>query len=45
MNITRRHLMAGAAGLAGTALAGQKAGAQSRLSVGVVLIGPVGDFG
>ena len=45
MNITRRHLMAGSAGLAGAALAGQQAEAQSRLNVGVVLIGPVGDFG
>ena len=45
MNITRRHLMAGSAGLAGAALAGRQATAQSRLSVGVVLIGPVGDFG
>jgi len=45
MNITRRHLMAGSAGLAGATLAGQQAEAQSRLNVGVVLIGPVGDFG
>lgn len=45
MQITRRHLLGTAAAMAGTAAIGTGAEAQSRLNVGVVLIGPVGDFG
>ena len=42
---TRRNLIGTAGALAGMASLGSAAQAQSRLNVGVVLIGPVGDFG
>jgi simple sugar transport system substrate-binding protein len=45
MTLTRRLLLGSAGALAGAALPGSQTDAQSRLSVGVVLIGPVGDFG
>jgi simple sugar transport system substrate-binding protein len=45
MTATRRHLIQGAAALAGTTALGREAAAQARLNVGVMLIGPVGDFG
>ena len=45
MQITRRHLLGTAGAIAGSAALGTGAEAQSRLNVGVVLIGPVGDFG
>jgi simple sugar transport system substrate-binding protein len=43
--VNRRHLLAGAGALAGTAALGGAAQAQSPLNVGFILIGPVGDFG
>jgi simple sugar transport system substrate-binding protein len=45
MTLTRRHLLGTAGALAGSSALGHAADAQSRLNVGVVLIGPVGDFG
>jgi basic membrane protein A and related proteins len=45
MTITRRRTMQGAAALAGAAALPAAAQAQSRLNVGFILIGPVGDFG
>ncbi len=45
MTFTRRHLLGTAGAVAGSTTLGGPAVAQSRLSVGVVLIGPVGDFG
>ena len=45
MELTRRNVLAGSAGLAGAALAGHEAAAQSSLNAGFILIGPVGDFG
>ena len=45
MTLSRRHLLQGATGLAGSAALAGTAQAQSRLNVGFILIGPVGDFG
>jgi basic membrane protein A and related proteins len=45
MTITRRQALAGAGALAAAPLAARDAEAQARLNVGLILIGPVGDFG
>ncbi len=45
MTLSRRHLMTGAAALAGSAALPGPAAAQDRANVGMILIGPVGDFG
>jgi basic membrane protein A and related proteins len=45
MTITRRRLAQGTTALAGAAALPGAAKAQSRLNVGFILIGPVGDFG
>ena len=45
MSLARRTLLGTTAGLAAAAAFGREAEAQSRLNVGFILIGPVGDFG
>ncbi|MGY6550212.1 MAG: BMP family ABC transporter substrate-binding protein [Roseinatronobacter sp.] len=45
MNLNRRHLMTGAAALAASTALPRHALAADPLKVGMVLIGPVGDFG
>lgn len=45
MTLSRRHLLQAAPGLVGAAALPRAAQAQSRLNVGFILIGPVGDFG